>query len=1335
MLNYSPSITRHRLTHGLFILFCLIFSVTSQAKPDPVPSVLEPWQDWVLKDEKSINCPFINMQSRTRRCDWPTSLSLNLSRRSGDFEYRLSLYKDTWVNLPGEPGVWPDEVKVDGKKALLIGKNNLPGIWLGPGAYKIQGNFKWSKQPDYLLLPRGIARLKLRLNGKTQNDFQLDAQSRLWLSANQQSQQQGDDLQIRVFRLLSDGIPMTLQTRLQLDVSGQERELLIGRVLLADMALMDLTSPLPAKLEDNGLLRVKVRPGQWELNITSRVQGQLDRFYMEPLHPGWPRQEIWSVNKDLQLRQLDVSGVKSIDPGQTPMPEIWQQYPAYQLNAGQQFNIKSLAQTAKDYRAPEKLTLRHHWWLSFDGQQLLSEDQLTGRLSKVGRLNRLPGSELGQASLYSQPQLISWYQKDGISYQGIEVRQRDIEVNAISTQSASVLSKGFSAVGWDNEIEQLSAELNLPPGWKLLWAKGVDKVTTSWLGYWTLWHVFIVLLVSLAFARLYGGGFSLLMFIWLVLAYQESWVPLLAWIGVLCILALLTVLPEGRWRHLMLKFRQLSIGILLISAMIFIVTQARLIVYPQLEVRGHQAFSSAMQQPAYTPGGVVMEKAKSVRKSLVLQDSMAELSLSPAIRAKTAKPAHEYQIAALQTGPGVPQWRWNRIQLKWQGLVQSEQQLQLHLLSPIMTALLRAVQISLLILLLMLLMGKIYHWSFLSLKKAKPLAPYLMLLVFVMPMDVFAEIPDQALQDQLKSHLMQQPDCLPQCAAINKAYIQLDRQQLSIRLQVNTELSVAVPLPVNKKMWSDQDVLVNNRKAKALWQDEHAQLWLALPRGRFDILIRGSVTGINQLKLPVVWPWYQVSSKINGWELSGLHKDTAKPGVLQLLRLQRQTQKSDQLWQAQANPFVKVVRQIQIDKQWRVFTKVQRLAPLQGSFNLSIPLLENESPLDETLQITNGKVDLGFSQGINEVSWYSMLEQGVPVTLEAPMQDSWSEQWQLQISPRWRWQAQGLEHKNKLWRPWPGDQVVLSFSQPEAVEGKTLTIDKMRLNHQPGNRISQSSVMLDVRSSQADKISLILPAQAELQSLSNNGIQQPLYQREGRIDVAVTPGMSHIKMAWRQAKGAGIVYKLPQVTASHKVNNYTLNSEIPAQRWVLALSGPAMGSVVLYWGVLFAMLLAALVLGRLDILPMTTWQWILLAVGLSTASLSGFVLVLLWFGVFYQRSQWREGKRWLFNLGQIFLPLLTLLMLAVIFVHIPQGLLGQPDMQIHNLLGPDSLAWYQDSFNTLSPSARIISLPLWSYQLIMLFWSLWFAYILISWLKWAWSCYSAGQIWMGKIKT
>ena len=94
------------------------------------------------------------------------------------------------------------------------------------------------------------------------------------------------------------------------------------------------------------------------------------------------------------------------------------------------------------------------------------------------------------------------------------------------------------------------------------------------------------------------------------------------------------------------------------------------------------------------------------------------------------------------------------------------------------------------------------------------------------------------------------------------------------------------------------------------------------------------------------------------------------------------------------------------------------------------------------------------------------------------------------------------------------------------------------------------------------------------------------------------------------------------------------------------------------------------------------------------------------------------------------LAVITLAALAGLYSAIERGLLGIPDMQIAgNHSTRFQLNWIQDRIDGTMPMPWVASPPLWVYRLLMLAWSLWLAFSLVSWLRWGWGCFSTTRIW------
>jgi hypothetical protein len=193
---------------------------------------------------------------------------------------------------------------------------------------------------------------------------------------------------------------------------------------------------------------------------------------------------------------------------------------------------------------------------------------------------------------------------------------------------------------------------------------------------------------------------------------------------------------------------------------------------------------------------------------------------------------------------------------------------------------------------------------------------------------------------------------------------------------------------------------------------------------------------------------------------------------------------------------------------------------------------------------------------------------------------------------------------------------------------------------------------------------------------------------------------------------------------------------VPENRWILFAGGPDLGPAVLYWSELAALILLALVLGRIDLTPLGTTQWVLLGLGFSTFSWGAFAIVAIWLLSTGARHRWRltQVSRH-FNLLQIGFALLSVAALSAIVTSLPVGLLGTPDMHIagYRSFG-NSLHWFADRSDGLLPQASVLTAPLWLYKALILVWALWLSFALLRWLPWAWQAFVQEGLWRPKQK-
>jgi hypothetical protein len=143
-----------------------------------------------------------------------------------------------------------------------------------------------------------------------------------------------------------------------------------------------------------------------------------------------------------------------------------------------------------------------------------------------------------------------------------------------------------TAVGWETDVRSLSGELNLPPGWRLLWTHGVDRAPTAWLPSWTLWDIFLVVISVVLALRLLGRAAAVLVAATLVLVYQEPGAPTLVWIVLLLLLAVLRI-GRGRFGQFARLSYLVVFAFTVIGVLAFAIDNFRMAIYPQLENAGY----------------------------------------------------------------------------------------------------------------------------------------------------------------------------------------------------------------------------------------------------------------------------------------------------------------------------------------------------------------------------------------------------------------------------------------------------------------------------------------------------------------------------------------------------------------------------------------------------------------------------------------------------------------------------------------------------------------------------------------------------------------------------
>jgi hypothetical protein len=1351
----------------LAVSLFLLLSFEARAErldPKQAPEPLRPWTSWVLADKSDALCPSIQGSAEVVHCAWPTALSLNLGEKGGRFEQHWHLDARAWVPLPGDAVRWPLDVTEGGKKLVVVEHSGVPSVELAPGEHTIVGAFSWDSLPDSLQVPAETGIVSLLLEGTRVGEPRRDQAGRVFLQRTS-VETEGERLEIVVHRLVTDEVPLLLTTRVVLNVSGKSRELVLGKALPRGFVPMSITSELPARIEPDTRLRVQARPGTWTIEVSARSEGPVAELARPAPDGPWREgEEVWVFEAKSALRLTSVEGVRAIDPQQTSLPDDWKSLPTYAMALDDKLRLVEKRRGDVEPE-PDRLSLARTLWLDFDGAGYTANDTITGTLHRASRLEMLPPTVLGRVAIGGKDQFITHLEKNP-DKSGVEVRQGQLTVSADSRINGD--AGNIPAVGYDHDFHEVFATLHIPPGYRLLHASGADEVPGTWVRHWTLLELFLVLVLSLAFAKLFGRAWGALACLTFTLVFPETDAARWLWAAALVTEALSRVIPAGKARTACSVLRLGALLILLLNTLPFVVQHVREGIYPALAdnqmgsgsmTRGADFFGAQgeammpLAPPALEPQSApaapadVPEEAKvEGTRGHILPPAGGGLALNSKTlgRLGSSSAIADYKQfnvaydpnAMVQTGPGLPKWRWSTTRVNFSGPVERSQRLHFFFISPpinLFLAFVRAV-------LLTLLFARLLPFGTARLPGfGRPAAALAALaLVSLLTPAAHAEIPADSLLEQYKERLLAKPDCTPTCASSSRMLLDVHGNVLRARLAIEVSATTAVPLPGGAAQWLPERVLVDGKPAQGLLRSEDGQLWLRLVPGAHDVSVEGALPSRESLQIALPLKPHHVKVSVDGWSLEGVHEDGLADDHLQLTRAAREGKGNDlALAAGTLPPFVRVERTLLIGLNWQVSTRVVRVTPVGTAVVLEVPLLRGESVTTPDFRVVAGKVLVNMAPDATEVSWQSVLEQRSPVMLVAPKAIGWIEVWRLDLSPIWHATLDGLPvvHGDASlrvpeWRPWPNETVAINLLRPAGISGQTLTIDDSSYQLRPGLRATDASVTFALRSSRGGEHVLHLPEGAALEAVTVNGAPQPLRQQGRNITLSIVPGLENVSLAFRLPQGITSSFTAPPFDFGTKTVNATTSIRLSDARWVLFVHGPRLGPAVLFWSLLLVLVLVAFGLGQIAWVPLKRHEWMLLAIGLSQIPLPAAALVIGWLVALGFRRARPAQRPYLFDLGQLVLVGWTLTALVILVYAVQQGLMGTPNMQIQgNGSSSELLQWFEDRTGPIPERPYVLSVPMLAYRCVMLAWALWLAVSLLRWLRWGWLSFSTGGLW------
>lgn len=1326
----------------LTLLLLLLGPALGQAAApaiEDLPEPLRPWAPWVLHEHRDLDCP-LSCTGEGRTCVWPGELVLDVDATGASFSQSVVVYREGRVALPGDRAHWPQDVSADGVPIEVLGDPERPTVHLAAGTTRLEGRFIWSRLPDALPIDERIGLVRYRRGGAEVRHPQI-RDGQLWLAttpAGQEAKAPEDRLRLEVARLLADGHPFEVISELTLEVSGSQREVVLGNPLLADFIPLRIEGKLPARLEPDGGLRVQVRPGRWSLRVAARHPGELLGLTLPAQPAPWPDREVWVYRASLKDRTVEVEGVAQIDPRQVTLPADFANLPAYRLGPGDRLGFQVLRRGDPEPE-PDRLTLQRDLWLDFDGGGYTVRDQIRGQITRDWRLTASPPLTLGRVSIDGRPQLIT----ERAGETGVEVRRGQLDLTGESRIEGRTTT--LPATGWGRDFQSVAATLHLPPGWRLIAVGGVDNVPDSWLERWTLYDVFLVLIITLAVGRLWRWYWAPLALIALAITWHEPRAPQMIWLYLLAATALLRLVPAtGHIHQIAQGARLVGLVVLLVIALPFLVQQAREGLYPQLE-RPWVGPQTGVFLPSAPPVELDALAPSVPRGAGEASRSGSYGAIVGAIRSKESAPAAPERAldeldpkALLQTGPGLPGWQWGSARLGWNGPVAAGQEIRLVLLGPGAQRVYKWLSIALVVLL---------AWRFLELRRSPGGRLTLGALAVALAAGwsgsgLAGDFPPPELLQQLEARLLERR-FEPPLASIPRLSVRVDAERYRALLDVHALEPTAIPLPLDTRQATPLRVRIDGEQQTALLRSEPNQLWLLVPAGRHQVELDALLPPADQLQIPLPLRPQRVELAAEGWSVEGMDENGVPDTQLSLTRVRAGTAGAgEELTPAALPPFLRVERVLRLGLDWAVETRVRRASPAGVPLSVAIPLIPGESVTTEGVRVRDGQVLISLAADASEARWRSRLDPVDELTLTAPETSQWVETWRADIGPIWHVAIDGIapiHHQDgagnwlPAWHPWPGESIRLAVERPSGAPGRTLTIDASELRVAPGKRASEATLAMRVRASQGGRHDLELAEGAVLQSVKIDGGTQPIRQEGRRLSLPLVPGEQRFELVWREDRGTATRWRTPGLDLGAPSVNANLSVTPPQDRWTLWLRGPDLGPAILFWGVLAVVVIAAvgLTLATSSYLPLGLVSWLLLGVGLTQASVLSLLLVAGWFFLLHYRGRLGEQtpKSW-FNSVQVAVVLLTLAAAAALLQAVQQGLLGLPEMQIQGYgSSAYELNWYQDRVPAAYPQAEILSVPLLVYRGLMLAWALWLAFAVLGWVRWGWGRFASGGLW------
>lgn len=599
---------------------------------------------------------------------------------------------------------------------------------------------------------------------------------------------------------------------------------------------------------------------------------------------------------------------------------------------------------------------------------------------------------------------------------------------------------------------------------------------------------------------------------------------------------------------------------------------------------------------------------------------------------------------------------------------------------------------------------------------------------------VFAQYPNDFSLKELEKEITKKEDCsIFICNTVNKISIKevnLEKNIIKLGVSVDARVDSIATLPINTSEATVQSLSLSQKPWYSSGVSNNGQINVAVLKGSNDFEIELQVKG--------------QSFNLSGYQkrvvdLSGSKSIRINNSTIELLKEGGVSTSEEVVSKFTTIPFFVVERTIALDQKWRVRTTISLLDGVGNNIPRTITLnaLNGESILSEDIKNEDGKIRVNITN--KPITFDSVLEEKPQLVISGSK--DYLQRINFLNNSNWLFNFSNLEPISKdnstsyassySWLFWPEDKLTLNINKPIAVKGDVVAVQAVNASLNTESSPNELTYVVNLKASLGSRVKLQFANDLNLTGVFLNNKKIPFKAENNTVFVDVNAGQNNIKLSLDLKNGLSLIHHYPELKLEVPSNNYTYNLETSKQRWVIWTGGANLRASILLWGILIACVLFAYPISKGIKSPLGWAGWSLLLVGLSQSGLWGLFFVVIWFGTIHFRhfANLDNIKRFNFNAIQVLLVILTIVVTSTAIGTVAQGLLNNPHLFLEGQgTYENMLSWYSEQADQFNP--WLLSLPMWVYRVLMFSWSIWFAFNIMNWLKWAWEGFSRGGVWM-----